>query len=355
MSMPDAGGSDPIRVLVVDDSPTACDLLTSLFQQAEGMEVVGVGSDGEEGVRLVERLQPDVVTMDVRMPRMDGFEATRRIMQRRPTPIVIVTASMTRSDMDLTFEALYAGALMVARKPGMDDVETCERLVGAVRLMSDVPVVRRLPSAQGGHSTWESVQLIPEVKNRIQRVGIASSTGGPSALASILKKLPVDFPVPILAVHHITSGFVIGLVEWLDNLTPLEVALAGHGDIPRPGTVLLAPDDYHMRVSMGGVIELSKAPPCNGLRPSADYLFHSLADAYGYRAMAIMLTGIGDDGVAGLVALHQAGGLTVAQDERSCVVYGMPQGVIDRNAVDRVLTLDQIAMLLNQLATNEIR
>ncbi len=349
MSTSDFDGHHPIRVLVVDDSPSACDLLTSLFQQAEGMEVIGVGSDGEEGVRLVEQLQPDVVTMDVRMPRMDGFEATRRIMQRRPTPIVIVTASMTRSDMDLTFEALHAGALMVARKPGMDDAETCDRLVGAVRLMSDVPVVRRLPSAQEVDSTLESVQLSPEVKRRIQRVGIASSTGGPGALASILKNLPADFPVPILAVHHITTGFAIGLAEWLDNLTPLDVMLAGHGDIPRPGTVLLAPDDYHMRVSIGGVIELSKAPPCNGLRPSADYLFRSLADAYGCRAMAIVLTGMGNDGVDGLVALHQAGGLTVAQDERSCVVYGMPQEVVSRNAIDRVLTLDQIAALLKQL------
>jgi two-component system chemotaxis response regulator CheB len=365
---------DPIRVVVVEDSPTARELLATLFQSAEGMEVVGVAPDGEEGVRLTKRLRPDVVTMDVRMPGMDGLEATRRIMHQAPTPIVIVTNSTMRADMDLTFEALQAGALTVVRKPGLADPETCDRVVQAVRLMSEVPVVhhwgrgrRRTkdtsrPSERAGMAAqsprkgavkplsagvWD---LSAEVRQRVQRIGIAASTGGPRTLAKILGSLPGDFRVPILVVQHITRGFAIGLAEWLDGMTAIRVRLAGHGESPRPGVALLAPDDYHMQVNDAGVVELSKKPPVKGVRPSADYLFRSLAYAYGPRTMGIVLTGMGDDGAEGLSILHDMGGLTVAQDEGSSIVYGMPREAVARKAVDRVLTPDQIARVLGQLA-----
>ena len=365
---------DSIRVVVVEDSPTARELLTTLFQSAEGMEVIGVAPDGEEGVRLAKQLRPDVVTMDVRMPGMDGLEATRRIMYQAPTPIVIVTNSTMRADMDLTFEALQAGALTVVRKPGLADPGTCDKVVRAVRLMSKVPVVhhwgrgrrtaketarplerdrtvaqpsRRGPDKPPSSDAWH---LSAEAGLRVQRIGIAASTGGPGTLAKILELLPGDFRVPILVVQHITRGFAIGLAEWLDGMTALQVRLAGHGEVPRSGTALLAPDDYHMQVSSAGVVELSKKPPFKGVRPSADYLFHSLAHAYGPRAMGILLTGMGDDGAEGLSVLHDMGGLTVAQDEKSCTVYGMPREAVARRAVDRVLTPDQIAQVLGQLA-----
>jgi two-component system chemotaxis response regulator CheB len=365
---------DPIRVVVVEDSPTARELLTTLFQSAEGMEVVGVAPDGKEGVRLARQLRPDVVTMDVRMPEMDGLEATRRIMHQAPTPIVIVTNSTMRADMDLTFEALQAGALTVVRKPGLADPETCDRVVQAVRLMSEVPVVHHwgrgkrpaqgapTPSERAGTAAqplWRQKadplsagvwNLSAEVGQRVQRIGIAASTGGPGTLAKVLGPLPGDFRVPILVVQHITRGFSIGLAEWLDGMTALRVSLAGHGESPRPGTALLAPDDYHMQVSSAGVVELSRKPPFKGVRPSANYLFHSLAHAYGPRAMGIVLTGMGDDGAEGLSVLHDMGGLTVAQDEESCIVYGMPREAVAHKAVDRVLTPDQIAQVLGQLA-----
>ncbi len=365
---------DPIRVVVVDDSPTARELLVALLQSNKDIDVVGTAVDGEHGIRVTTQLRPDVVTMDVRMPVMDGLEATRHIMRVQPTPIVIVTNSTTRADMDLTFEALHAGALTIVRKPGLADAETCDKVIQAVRLMSSVPVVHRWrvaekqepddpvaslkrdqPAASPLPEKPEALspddwQLSAKHRRQVQRIGIAASTGGPAALAKILKALPVRFQVPILVVQHITQGFAIGLAEWLDNITPLHVRIASHGDVPRPGTVMLSPDDYHMQVSSSGVIELSKEAPYRGLRPSANHLFYSLAEAYGPRAMGIVLTGMGDDGAEGMVELHKAGGLTIAQSEQSCVIYGMPYEAVTRNAIDRVLAPDQIARVLGQLA-----
>jgi two-component system chemotaxis response regulator CheB len=349
------------RAIVIDDSPTAQKLLVTILQEAEGIEVVGVGRDGEEAVRLTRRLRPDVVTMDVRMPKMDGLEATRRIMHETPTPIVIVTADLMQADMNLTFEALRAGALTVVGKPGLDDTETCAKVIQTVRLMADVPVVHhwdrrewRPPEAlEMPHPPALANATVPLAKRESQRhwqmIGIASSTGGPATLAKILAQLPTSFPVPILVVQHVTNGFVTGLAEWLDSVTPLHVGLASHGETPQPGAVLFAPDDYHIQVNSQGVVELYKGPPYKGLRPSANYLFHSLARAYGRRVIGIVLTGMGDDGAEGLLAMRQAGGLTLAQDEQTCVVYGMPREAIALDAVDEVLPLDQIAPTLDRL------
>jgi two-component system chemotaxis response regulator CheB len=349
------------RAIVIDDSPTAQKLLVTILQEAEGIEVVGVGKDGEEAIRLTKRLHPDVVTMDVRMPKMDGLEATRRIMHETPTPIVIVTADLMQADMNLTFEALRAGALTVVVKPGLDDAETCAKIIRTVRLMAEVPVVHHwdqrewrppeaLDTPHPAASTQTPVPLAEKgVQRRVQMIGIASSTGGPATLAKILGQLPGDFPVPILIVQHVTNGFVIGLAEWLDSVTPLHVGLASHGETPQAGTVLFAPDDYHIQVNDQRVVELYKGPPYKGLRPSANYLFHSLARAYGRRVMGIVLTGMGDDGAEGLLAIRQAGGLTLAQDEQTCVVYGMPREAVALDAVDQVLPLDQIALTLDRI------
>ncbi|MFL7791863.1 MAG: chemotaxis-specific protein-glutamate methyltransferase CheB [Anaerolineae bacterium] len=351
-----------IRAIVVDDSPTAQKLLVTILQEAEGIEVVGIGKDGEDAVRLAKRLRPDVVTMDVRMPKMDGLEATRRIMHETPTPIVIVTADLMQADMNLTFEALRAGALTVVGKPGLADTETCTKVIQTVRLMADVPVVHhwdrrewRPPEAlETMHPSAPAKTPVPpakrDVQQRIQMIGIASSTGGPATLAKILGQLPADFPVPILVVQHVTNGFVSGLAEWLDSVTSLHVGLASHGEMPSPGTILFAPDDYHIQVNGQGIVELYKGPPYKGLRPSANYLFHSLARAYAHRVMGVVLTGMGDDGAEGLLAIRQAGGLTLAQDEQTCVVYGMPREAVALDAVDQVLPLDQIAQALDRMA-----
>jgi two-component system chemotaxis response regulator CheB len=349
-----------IRVVVVDDSPSARELLVALLQSSEGIQVVGVASNGVDAIRLTKRLCPDVVTMDIVMPRMDGLEAIRQIMRKVPTPIVIVTAHMMRAGMDMTFEGLQAGALTVLRKPGLADPETCAEIVRSVRLMAEVPVVHHWGRAD---RTLKSGQLSPpqpvqvttllskdlEDYRGVRVVGIASSTGGPATLAQVLKPLPADFHMPILVVQHITRGFASGLAEWLDGETALQVDIAGHGEEPRPGQVLLAPDDYHMRVNERKAIELSKEPPYKGLRPSANHLFRSLARTHGSRAVGIVLTGMGDDGAEGLESLYLSGGLTMAQDEESSVVYGMPCEAVKRNAVDQVLPPDEIASALQRL------
>lgn len=353
--------NDRIRAVVIDDSPSARELLVAILQEAGDITVVGTGANGEDAIRLTEQMRPDVVTMDVRMPKMDGLEATRRIMRHVPTPIVIVTADLMPSGMNLTFEALRAGALTVVGKPGLADEETCRQVVQMVRLMAKVPVVHhwgynepRAPGEQARPAV-PAPAIKAETRQRLQMIGIASSTGGPATLAKILGPLPADFPIPILVVQHVTQGFVAGLAEWLNSVTSLQVGLASHGGSPRPGSVLLAPDDYHMQVNDRGIVELYKGPPYKGLRPSANHLFRSLAHVYGPRAMGIVLTGMGDDGAQGLEELHRAGGLTLAQDEQSCVVYGMPREAIARNAIDHILTLEQITSTLEHLASTRRR
>lgn len=348
--------TDPIRVVVVDDTRTVRELLVAILQEAKDIQVVGVGANGEEAVRLAKRLRPDVVTMDIRMPRLDGLEATRRIMRQSPTRIVIVTGSLMRAGEDLTFKVLQAGALTVIRTPGMADPETCNKVIETVRIMSEVPVVHHWgrserkpvrPAMNGPATAMES----DDNGRGPQIIGIASSTGGPAALARVLRPLPADFSIPILVVQHITTGFATGLAEWLDRETALQVDLAGHGDKPRSGRVLIAPDDYHLQMNVRGLVELCKEPPHKGLRPSANYLFHSLAQAYGPRSVGVILTGMGDDGVDGLERIHLAGGLTMAQDEQSCVVYGMPREAIARKVVDQILNPEQIALTLTHMAT----
>jgi len=328
--------------------------LVAILQEAGGIEVIGTGANGEEALRLTHRLRPDVITLDIRMPKMDGLEATRQIMREVPTPIVIVTGSLMQADRDLTFEALRAGALTVVIKPGLADPEAYDKVIQSVRLMADVPVVHRWATPPVTPPAPAPAVVLPtDRQRRLQLIGIASSTGGPAALANLVAPLTASFPLPILVVQHVTRGFASGLAEWLNSQTALTVSLASHGDIPRPGTILLAPDDYHLQVNSRGIIELSREPPYKGLRPSANYLFRSLALAYGPRAMGIVLTGMGDDGTEGLEALHRAGGLTIAQNEQSCVVYGMPREAINHNAVDRVLSLDQIGSVLDQLARSQ--
>jgi two-component system chemotaxis response regulator CheB len=349
-----------IRVVVVDDSPTARELLVGILHENNGIQVVGTGVNGEDALRLVERLKPDVITMDVRMPVMDGLEATRQIMRKLPTPIVIISGSMQHQDMDLTFKALRAGALAALSKPGLDDPSTCEKVAQTVRLMADVQVVHHWhkPSVNDPKPEFvpaASENLLPYKvlpggqKTDISLVAIASSTGGPSALATVIGKLPANYPLPILIVQHVSPGFAAGLAEWLATQTALRVEVAAHGDAIRPGFVFLAPDDYHMKVTENGLIELVKAPPYKGLRPSANFMFESVARYYGPRSAGLILTGMGDDGSDGLEFMYKAGALTVAQDAKSCVVYGMPREAIIRNLIDRVMDLEQMSSLLIEI------
>ena len=345
----------PIRVLVAEDSPTYRELLVTILQSAPDLQVIGTARNGIEAVRLAKRLKPDVITMDVYMPEMDGFEATRQIMTEIPCPVVIISASTAKDQRDLTFNALRAGALSVLEKPTLQDLpEVYEALVTQVRLMSEIKVVRHWskPTASLERelpATAKPPTLVRNGRSKIQLVAIASSTGGPGILVEILSKLPGDFPAPILIVQHITPGFGAGLADWLNQQTPLQVRLARHADEPKPGQVLIAPDGAHMVVNSMGLIALNNAPSLNGLRPAADYLFHSVAQVYGATAIGIILTGMGGDGAEGLQAMRQASAHTIAQDKETCIVFGMPAVAIELGAVEQVLPAKQIAAAIMAL------
>lgn len=360
------GKDSNIRVVVVDDSPTASGMLVAILEGAEGIEVVGIGKNGEEGVRLVKRLKPDVVTMDIVMPVMDGLEATKHIMNDQPTPIVIISSSVSRAELHSTFDAIATGALTMVRKPGLNDPKAVEEVIKTVRLMATVPTVRRrdadMPRPRPPAFDVKSDKIDPKYEKdkaytllkdkrakNIKIIGIVASTGGPSALSNILKPLPADFKIPIVIIQHVANGFSMGLSDWLDGETELIVRLAGHGELLEKGKVLVGQENYHLQVSKIGFVELFKGKPDRGFMPSGNHLLHSLSLSYGRRTLGIILTGMGRDGAKGMGELHKMGGITVAQDERSCVVFGMPQVAIEQKSVDYIMNPSQIGQTLAAL------
>ena len=353
-----------IRVLVVEDSAVTREYLVYLLGQDPALQVVGTARDGLEAVAQAERLKPDVILMDVYMPRMNGFEATWQIMERIPTPIVIVSASLLRDEVAMTFEALKAGALTVAQKPigpdHPDQAESVRQLVQTVKLMAEVKVVRRWPRSRdqgaglGGErelAVPRSPTPIPRPHSKIRLIAIGASTGGPQVVADILAGLPRDLGAPILVVQHIALGFTAGLAEWLGQGTHLAVKLAEAGEAVRNGTVYLAPEGSQMGITRDGWIRLTKGSADDGFCPSASYLFESAAEAYGGAAIGILLTGMGRDGAAGLKRLRELGGVTIAQDEESCVIFGMPGEAIRLGAAQFVLPPQQISGAIRGLVT----
>jgi two-component system, chemotaxis family, protein-glutamate methylesterase/glutaminase len=337
------------RVLVVDDSPASRKLLTHILAADPSILVAGEAVNGEEAVRLTARLAPDLVTMDVRMPLMDGFEATRRIMSETPTPIVMISAAQP-DEVAWSFRAIEAGALTVLAKPvgpkSAGYEAQARALVTAVKELSNVRVVTRRHSM----ARREPSRLRPSgPRAEVQVVGIAASTGGPAALAKIVAGLGPRLPVPVLVVQHIGSGFDRGLVDWLESAGRISVVMATQGQALEPATVYVSPHDRHLGVSRSGRILLSDGPPVAGHRPSATHLFRSIAAAYGPNGVGVILTGIGTDGCEGLRALRQAGGTVLAQDRASSVVYGMPRAVVDAGLADRILPVDSMARVLESL------
>lgn len=343
-----------IKVLVVEDSPVVREFLVYLLGTDPDIRVVGTVNNGEEAIDGVKRYRPDVITMDIHMPKMDGLEATRRIMESDPTPIVIVSGSTDPHETATTFRAMEAGALAVLCRPagiGHPDHEATARdLVQTVKLMAEVKVVRRWPRRE---LTLESPSKAVAVEAAsISLIAIGASTGGPPVLQTILALLPRDLPVPLLIVQHMASGFTYGFVEWLAQSSGLPVHVAAHGEYLVPGHVYVAPDECQMKVEHGGKIALTRDEPENGLRPSVSYLFRSLADVYGRGVIAGLLTGMGRDGAAELKRLRDKGAVTFAQDKESSVVHGMPGEAIKLDAATYILAPDKIAALLAGLANN---
>ena len=343
-----------IRVLVAEDSAVTREYLVHLLDGDPALEVIGQARDGQEAVELAEGLRPDVIVMDIEMPRMDGYEATRRIMEHAPTPIVTVSAHSSELEAR-AFEALRAGALVLLNKPSgpgsPDSAASALRLVETVKLMADVKVVRRW--AANGPVRQPPPSRIGATR-RIRIVAIGASAGGPPAVAEILAGLPAGLPCPILLVQHIAPGFAGGLAEWLGRSTPLDVKLAENDEPARGGTVYVAPDGVHLGIEDNGRIRLTTDAETDGFRPSATYLLRSLARSYGAAAVGVLLTGMGRDGAAGLLELRERGGVTIAQDKESSVVFGMPMEAIRLGAAEYVLPPKRISEAITTLLDGRV-
>jgi two-component system, chemotaxis family, protein-glutamate methylesterase/glutaminase len=334
-----------LRVLVVDDSEVARRLLVNILTADADLEVVGEAATGEEAYEQARQLKPDVITMDLHMPTMNGLETTRKIMEDSPRPIVIVSSDRNASHVTGSFEALEAGALTVLRKPelnGDGDPAHLLELTETVKLMAGVKVIRRRKFRRRRRGTATPPPFSRH--DEIEMVAIGSSTGGPAALRTILETLPPTMPVPILVAQHLAKGFDRGLADWLDSVSELRVALAADGMRPLPGDVLIAPCGLHLGVGRDRRVRLSDARPIGGHRPSANYTFDSVARVYGPRALGVILTGMGDDGTVGLQTLKAAGATVLAQDEATCVVYGMPRAALQAGVVDETLPLSDIGL-----------
>ncbi|NJP04542.1 MAG: chemotaxis-specific protein-glutamate methyltransferase CheB [Chloroflexaceae bacterium] len=337
----------PIRVLIVEDSLAQRELLVGLLQQDDTFQVIGTASNGREAVEKAIALRPDIIAMDIHLPIQDGYAATRQIMQQSPTRIVMVSSSIGTEGVR-SVEALTAGALAVIRKPGSMhrsyDQQDRETLLTTLRLMADVPVVTR--HAVRRSPAEPAAPAITTVNPQL--LAIAASTGGPVAVQLLLKGLGGDFPLPVLLVQHIARGFVSALAQWLDQTLDLTICIAAQGQELQPAHVYLAPEEHHILAASNHSLAIRLNKPQDRYCPSADFLFESVAQAYGKRSIGVVLTGMGDDGAAGMQLLHQTGALTLAQDEASSVVYGMPRAAFERGVITRVESIQNMAPVILQ-------
>jgi two-component system, chemotaxis family, protein-glutamate methylesterase/glutaminase len=334
----------PIRVLLVDDSPTALAVLKKLLSASMDIDVVGTARNGEEALHLISTLNPAVVCTDLEMPVMDGLELTKTIMATCPRPILVVSSLLQNENSGNVFRVLEAGAIDVLPKPrgGIQGTGQMngDELIKKIKVLSGVVAVRRRArQAEIGIPVMH--RKPPRRSMRIVAVG--ASTGGPQALHEVLGRLPANFPVPILCVQHIGTGFLNGLIEWLGGSSLLKVRVAESGKMPEPGTIYFPHEGTHLKIDQNGRLWNSSEQPVGGHRPSITVTFKSVACYYGSTAVGALLTGMGEDGAEGLKAISDAGGLTIAQDEQTSVVFGMPRQAIELGAVHSVLPINRIA------------
>lgn len=347
---------DKIDVLVVDDSRVARMLLINVLESDPQIRVMSAVESGQAALEFLLNNKPDVVVMDIQMPRLDGFETTRRIMETHPVPIVICTATTDPKELATTFRALEAGAVACLGKPTSREHPEYEvlarNLVDTVKAMSEVRLVRRWPRSRL-RLLENSPAGVPGNDRDLGVIGMGASTGGPPVLQTILAGLPKDFPSPILIVQHIASGFLNGLVEWLNETTGFQVHIAAHNTFPLNGHVYFAPDDLHMGLSRSGRILLARKESENNVRPAISYLFRSLAEFCGPRAIGVLLTGMGKDGANELKLMKEYGAATIAQDRDTSVVHGMPGEAIEIGGATYILPAEKIADTLVTLVNRQ--
>lgn len=348
-----------IKVLIVEDSPVIAEFLKGVLETDPDVTVVGIVAAGEQALDAVTRTRPDVITMDFHLPGINGLDATRTIMEVQPTPIVIVSGSTAPDEITRTFRAVEAGALAVLPRPrGLDDPDyerSAQEFVTTVKLMSEVKVVKRWPprAQRGAVSPHLRLPRVAATTTPVQVVALGASTGGPMVLETLLARLPPDFPAPLLIVQHIAPGFVLGFAEWLTQATGFPVRVAQPGEHALPGRAYVAPDGFQMGVGLGPRIVLKQDVPENELRPSVSYLFRSVAEVYGRKAVGVLLTGMGKDGAAELKLMKERGATTLVQDPETAVVAGMPAEAIRLEAATYVLSPDDIATMLTTLARGQ--
>ncbi|WP_375462850.1 chemotaxis-specific protein-glutamate methyltransferase CheB [uncultured Methylobacterium sp.] len=340
--------------MLVEDSLVVRELLRHIVSRDSRLDLVAAVVSGEEALAAIETVRPDVISMDIRLPGIDGLETTRRIMAERPTPIVVVADSVEDSSLRISMNALRAGALAVVEKPvatthaGYDAVagEICTQL----RIMAQVPVIRRRPIGAGWLGRAADPVPSPVRSEHPTVLALAASTGGPPALARVIGALPETFPLPVLVVQHMGAAFMDGFAHWLDGVVPMPVAIARDGERAQAGRVYVAPGDRHLELGASRALRILDTLPVSGQRPAATVLFRSLARQAGASGMGVLLTGMGEDGAAGLLDMHAAGAQTVAEHESTAVVYGMPAAAVRLGAARRVLPLDRVAAHLLRLA-----
>jgi two-component system, chemotaxis family, protein-glutamate methylesterase/glutaminase len=346
-----------IKLLIVEDSKVVSEYLQYIFSQDEQIEIIGVVTTGKQAVDFVKIQKPDVITMDIDLPEMNGLEATRQIMSTTPVPILVVTASRNANEINISIEALAAGALAVVEKPvGIHHhkaEELSRKLVNLVKLMSEVSVITRKHKAP---SLPKPVKIKAQINNI--EVGIPSvvaigvSSGGPQTLQVVFSKISGNFPAPILVVQHISPGFINGLVSWLQNNMSVPVSVAQADEIVAPGHIYFAPDGYQMGVTYTGKIVLEKPRGNGGFCPSIAHLYNQVANNYGSKAIGIILTGMGSDGAHELKLMHDKGALTIAQSKESALIFGIPGVAIQIGAVDHILSDEEISLLLFEIEKN---
>jgi two-component system chemotaxis response regulator CheB len=348
-------GAGRIGVLVVDDSPTVLEFLTRILDSDPGIRVVGTARDGREAIGMLELKHPDILTMDVMMPGMDGFETTRKIMETRPTPIVLVSGIADPREVGTVFRSMEAGALAILARPtgpGLPDSGgNGEDLIRTVKALAEVKVVRRWPRGGPPRSHPFQVAYLPRPSLPVDAVAIGASTGGPSALKTVLRGLSSGFSAPLLIVQHMTRGFMEGFVDWLAQETGRDVRLGRSGERIRPGVAYVAASDAHMLLGKDGRLMVDSGGLVNGARPSVSRLFDSAVRALGPRALGVLLTGMGRDGAEELKRMKDAGSITIVQDKESSIVYGMPGEAIRIGAASYILSLEDIPTALERLVT----